>query len=255
MRRSFVLIIVLVFSSVLAIAGQGRGGRGGPPPTPKAAAPFDMTGYWVSVVSEDWRWRMFPNKGDYAGVPLNAEGRRVADAWDPAKDQAAGEQCKAYGAGGIMRIPGRFHITWQDDQTMKIESDAGRQTRLFHFGNIQSEGGDWQGVSRAHWESGGAGLGFALAGGARGGPPAGSLKVMTSNFRAGYLRRNGVPYSANAKLTEYYDLVKESNGDTYLVLTSTLEDPTYLTQPMITAAHFKKQPEAAGWNPAPCAVR
>jgi hypothetical protein len=212
-----------------------------------------MTGYWVSIVNEDWRWRMFPNKGDYAGVPLNAEGRRIADAWDPAKDEAAGQQCKAYGAPGIMRIPGRFHITWQDDQTLKIETDAGRQTRILHFGAGRAEGGDLQGVSKAEWEFAGAGLGFAIAGGpTRGGS---SLKVTTTNLRPGYLRRNGIPYSATAKLTEYYDLVKEANGDTYLVLTSTLEDATYLSQPMITAAHFKKQAGADGWNPAPCAVR
>jgi hypothetical protein len=244
--------VLLATSSVLA---QARGGgRGGAPPTPRAAAPFDMTGYWVSVVGEDWRWRMFPNKGDYAGVPLNAEGRKIADAWDPTKDQAAGEQCKGYGAPGIMRIPGRFHITWQDDGTLKIETDAGKQIRLFHFGTSPTGSADLQGVSKAEWEIARPGLGFAIAGD-RGGPPAGSLKVVTTNFRPGYLRRNGVPYSANAKLTEYYDLVKEANGDTYLVLTSTLEDPTYLTQPMITAAHFKKQADASGWNPASCAVR
>jgi hypothetical protein len=197
---------------------------------------------------------MFPNKGDYAGVPLNAEGRRVADAWDSAKDQAAGEQCKAYGAPGIMRIPGRFHITWQDDQALKVETDAGRQTRVFHFAAAPSAGADLQGVSKAEWEFARQGLGFAIAGD-RGAAPAGSLKVTTTNLRAGYLRRNGVPYSANAKLTEYYDLVKEANGTAYLVLTSTLEDPTYLTQPMITATHFRKQGDAAGWNPTPCAVR
>ena len=245
-----------VLLATLNVYGQGRGGRRGeaPPPTPRAAAPFDMTGYWVSVVSEDWRWRMFPNKGDYAGVPLNPEGRRIADAWDPAKDEAAGEQCKAYGAPGIMRIPGRFHITWQDDQTIKIETDAGRQTRMLRFGAAQGGGADLQGVSRAEWEFPRAGLGFAIAGD-RGPAQSGSLKVTTTNLRPGYLRRNGVPYSANARLTEYYDFVKGANGNTYLVLTSTLEDPTYLTQPMVTAAHFKKQADAAGWNPAPCAVR
>src|SRR5262245_24707266 len=134
-----VLHLILITSVVGH--GQGRGGaRGGPPPTPKAAAPFDLTGYWVSIVTEDWRWRMFPNKGDYGGIPLNPAGRRSADAWDPAKDEAADEQCKAYGAPGIMRIPGRLHITWQDDQTLKIETDAGRQTRVFGFaiGNAES---------------------------------------------------------------------------------------------------------------------
>ena len=256
MKRSLLVLLVILAASLNGYT-QGRGGErggGGPPPTARAAAPFDMTGYWVSIVSEDWRWRMFPNKGDYAGVPLNPEGRKVADSWDPAKDEAAGEQCKGYGAPGIMRVPGRFHITWQDDQALKIEADAGRQVRVFHFAAAPAEGANLQGVSKAEWEFLRAGPGFAIAGD-RGGAPSGSLKVTTTNFRSGYLRRNGVPYSANAKLTEYYDLVKESNGDTYLVLTSTLEDPAYLTQPMITAAHFKKQVDAAGWNPAACAVR
>jgi len=253
MKRS-ALIGVVVLLATLSGHAQGRGGgRGGPPPTGRVAAPFDVTGYWVSVVSEDWRWRMFPNKGDYGGIPLNAEGRKIADAWDPAKDEAAGDQCKGYSAPSVMSFPGRFHITWQDDQTLKVETDAGRQTRLFRFAAGQAAGGDLQGLSDAEWESQGGGLGFAIAGGgARGGA---SLKVTTKNLRPGYLRRNGVPYSANAKLTEYYDLIKEANGDTYLVLTSTIEDPMYLTQPWITAVHFKKQADAVGWNPAPCAVR
>src|SRR2546425_12323265 len=135
------LALLSVLLATLNGYAQGRGGgRGEAPPTARAAAPFDMTGYWVSIVTEDWRWRMFPNKGDYAGVPLNAEGRKVADSWDPAKDEAAGEQCKAYGAVGIMRIPGRFHITWLDDQTVKIETDAGRQSRVLRFGTGQGAG-------------------------------------------------------------------------------------------------------------------
>src|ERR1041385_8923760 len=254
MRRFLLLLCVFLVINAGGFA-QGRGGgRGGPPPTPQAAAPFDMTAYWVSIVSEDWRWRMFPNKGDYAGVPLNAEARKVADAWDPAKDEAAGEQCKAYGAVGIMRIPGRFHITWQDDQTLKVETDAGKQTRVLQFGPVAATAADLQGTSKAEWEFAQAGVGFAIAGD-RGGARSGSLKVTTTNLRPGYLRRNGVPFSANAKLTEYYDLVKEATGTTYLVLTTTLEDPTYLNQPMITAAHFRKQADAAGWNPTPCAAR
>ena len=253
MRRCLFMLFVLLFAGLNSFA-QVRGGRGGPPPVPRAAAPFDMTGYWVSIVTEDWRWRMFPNKGDYAGVPLNDEGKKVADSWDPAKDEAAGDQCKAYGAVGIMRIPGRFHITWQDDQNLKIETDAGKQTRILHFAGSPSGPADLQGISKAEWEFAGAGPGFAIAGD-RGGARSGSLKVTTTNLKPGYLRRNGVPVSANAKLTEYYDLVKEANGTIYLVLTSTLEDPTYLTQPMITAAHFRKQADATGWNPTPCVAR
>lgn len=254
MNRTFLLCVVLLLASRSGQAQAGGAGRGGPPATPRSAAAFDMTGYWVSIVTEDWRWRMFPTKGDYGGVPLNAEARKIADAWDPAKDEAAGEQCKAYGAPNVMRIPGRLHVTWQDDQTLKIETDAGRQTRLFHFAAAPTASADLQGVSRAEWELARPGLGFAIAGD-RAGAPGGSLKVTTTNLRPGYLRRNGIPYSAGARLTEYYDLVRQPNGDTYLVLTSTVEDPAYLTQPLITAVHFKKQAGAAGWNPAPCAVR
>jgi len=122
MKRRLLGIVVL-FLAVADGYAQGRGGgqRGAaqPPQTAEAAAPIDITGYWVSIVTEDWRWRMTtPPKGDYAGVPLNAEARKIADAWDPAKDEASGEQCKSYGAANIMRVPGRIHITWQDDQTL-----------------------------------------------------------------------------------------------------------------------------------------
>src|ERR1700686_2488984 len=80
-------------------AQGGRGGQAGPPPTAQAAAPIDLTGYWVSIVSEDWRFRMLtPAKGDYAGVPLNAEARKGADAWDPGTDEASGRQRRSYGA-------------------------------------------------------------------------------------------------------------------------------------------------------------
>src|SRR6266700_4860128 len=246
------LVILLAAGSLQA---QGRGGRGGapqPPPTAQAGAPIDLTGYWVSLVTGDWRFRMItPPKGDYTSMPLNAEARKIADAWDPAKDEAAGEQCKSYGAPALMRVPGRLHITWRDDQTLRLEMDAGTQTRLFAFGPPQSQGGDWQGVSKASWEYLPAAVIDTLAPN-RNAPDrrAGSLKVITTNFKSGYLRKNGVPYSANAVLTEYFDRVTEPNGDSYLVVTSTVEDPTYLNQPFMLSTHFKKQADASGWNPA-----
>src|SRR5206468_1330662 len=120
---------------------------------PKAAAAVDLTGNWTSIVSEDWRYRMtIAPKGDYAGVPLNAAGRQLADAWDPAKDETAGEQCKAFGAAGVMRMPGRLHITWQDDDTLRIDTDAGTQTRTLFFRGQREQRSDWQGVSVATWD-------------------------------------------------------------------------------------------------------
>lgn len=233
------------------INAQGRGaapaGAKEAPRTAKAAALYDVTGYWASVVTEDWRFRMVtPLKGDYTGIVLNAEGRKLAAAWDPAKDEAAGEQCRSYGAPNILRVPGRLHITWQDDQTLKIETDAGRQTRVLYFGRTEDPGGDWQGLSKATWEMLPVGRGVA---------PVGSLKVVTTNLKPGYLRKNGVPYSAGAVLTEYFDRVNEPGGASYLVITTTVEDPAYLAQPFLTASHYKRQSDSSGWNPTPCSAR
>jgi hypothetical protein len=228
--------------------GRGRGGAPQPPRTAKAAALYDITGYWISIVTEDWRFRMVtPPKGDYTGIVLNEQGRKIAEAWDPAKDEAAEEQCKSYGAPNLMRVPGRLHITWQDDETLKIESDAGRQTRLLYFGSGGNEqGGGWQGYSKAMWEMVPVGRGVT---------PVGSLKVVTTRLKPGYLRKNGVPYGANTTLTEYFDRVNEPNGDAYLVVTTTVEDPEYLAQPFLTASHYRKQPDATGWNPSTCSAR
>jgi len=235
---------------------QSRAGQGNMPQTGKAAAPFDMTGYWMSLVTEDWRFRMFiPPKGDYTGVPLNAEARKIADSWNPAKDEAEGNQCKSFGAANILRVPGRIHITWQDDQTLKLETDAGTQTRLFYFGAPRGNGGDWQGVSKATWEFMPAAITSVL--GTRFGSDNryGSLKVVTTKLKPGYLRTNGVPYSAEATVMEYFDRVTEPNGDMLLIVTTTVEDPVYLRQPFMTSVHFKKQPDASGWNPTACASR
>ena len=240
---------VLVIVGMIGLAGaapraQGRGGAGGQALTPKAAAPFDLTGYWAAVVTRDWRFRMVvPPKGDYAGVPLNAAARKVADAWDPARDE---EPCRSYGAANIMRVPGRLHITWQDDQTLKIDIDAGMQTRVFAFSS-RPAGGGWQGASTAQWE---------VIPGLRGQRTlTGSLKVVTTNLKPGYLRTNGVPYSARTTLTEYFDRITQPNGDAHLIITTTIEDPEYLTQPYMYSTHFKLQADATGWAPRSCSAR
>jgi hypothetical protein len=221
--------------------------------TGKQAAPIDVTGYWVSLVTEDWRFRMLaPARGDYPGLPINSAARQVADRWDPAQDEAAGAACKSYGAPAIMRVPGRVHITWQDDNTLAIETDAGEQTRLIHFSKLDAPAGGptLQGFSRGVWES------LQRFDYGRGLPPLnGSLKVVTTHLEPGYLRKNGVPYSAQATVTEYFDLVNGANGDQYLIVKTIVEDPVYLVQPFITSSNFKKQDSRSGWNPKPCAAR
>ena len=74
-------------------------------------------------------------------------------------------------------------------------------------------------------------------------------------MRPGYLQKNGVPYSASTSMTEYFDIVKEPNGDQWLVVKSVIEDPVYLTRSLIRSTHFRKQADAKGWNPTPCSAR
>ena len=125
-----------------ALAGQAFAQPRPPasaPAPPKAGAPIDITGYWVAVVSEDWRHRMAtPRKGDYESLPLNANGRRTADGWNLDADNAAGVQCKAFGVGGLIRQPGRLHVTWADDDTLRVDFDAGTQTRLLEFASTRA---------------------------------------------------------------------------------------------------------------------
>jgi len=257
------LLIALVASpALLAQAparGQGQGGRGGrgaaatePPPTPRAAAPIDLTGYWVSVITEDWRWRMVtPPKGDYVSIPINVEAKKAADAWDPAKDTAAGDQCKTYGAPGLMRLPTRLHITWQDDTTLKVETDTGTQTRLLHFGDWKppATGPTRQGNTTAQWET---------RQGRRGQPPPppdqrfGNLKTVTTGLMPGYLRKNGVPFSEKTTLTEYWDLLRQPTGEQWIVITTVVEDPTYLSRTWITSLNFKKEANGSKWDPSAC---
>jgi hypothetical protein len=276
-----ILVVFSAFSAISAFtvfAQQPAAPAAGQPATPpaprtaKTAAPIDITGYWVGVITEDWRWRMLtPPKGDYASVPISAEGRRVADGWDLAKDDAAGLSCKPYGVGNIMRMPGRMHITWQDDRTLKVEFDAGTQTRLLHFDAKPANLGPatWQGYSHADWQVAGQNLdldrnGIPQFGGGGGGgrgrgrgapPRGGSLFVTTTNFREGYLRKNGVPYSASANITEYFDKVgPEPNGDVILLVRTVVEDPKYLQVPFITSTHFKLEKDGAKWNPSACKI-
>jgi hypothetical protein len=256
------LAVALLAVAPVTLLAQGPPGRGGGPPrSPKAAAPVDFTGYWVSVISEDWRWRMVtPLKGDFASIPVNAAARAVGEAWDPAKDETAGQQCKGYGAPAIMRLPGRVHITWQDETTLKMEFDAGTQTRLLHFDARAPATGTstWQGYSAATWERPPQGAQpqnaipvFATRTGTRGK----ALEVTTTRLRPGYLRKNGVPYSDRAEVTEYFDYHKLPNGDEWFTVTTIVRDPAYLDSPFITSSDFKKEPDGSQWHPTACEAR
>ena len=270
MQRGVLLSIaaaLLLSVSALVAAQAPKPAQGRAPTTPRTAAAFDMTGYWVSEVTEKWRFRMLvPDKGDYTQVPLNPEGRKIANAWDPVKDEAAGEACRAYGAAALLQVPGRLHITWQDDNTLRLDTDSGTQTRLLRFGSTTPPNGapTWQGHSVAIW--GGTDPRDRRDG--QGGPATDDegnllvardrrdpdyLKVTTTRMRPGYLQKNGVPYSANALLEEYFDLASDPyTKNTWLLVTTVVTDAQYLNEPLIMHSHFKKLPDASGWDPTPC---
>jgi hypothetical protein len=222
--------------------------------TPRAAAPVDLTGYWVSVITTEWRYRMMtPPKGDYEGIPITPAARKLADAWDPVKDTAAGEQCRAYGAPAIMHMPARLHIAWADDASLRVEVDQGTQTRLFQFGAAAAaRARTWQGQSIADWQNSRPSTG---AGPPSTFPRSASLKVVTSGLRPGYIRSNGVPYGERAVLTEYFDVVPGVRGEQWLIVTTLLDDPQNLQQPLLRSVQFRKQADAAGWEPTPCLSR
>jgi len=268
--------------------GQAQTAAPGAAGTPRDTAPFDLTGYWTAVVTEDWRWRMVTPPKDptaAASIPVNQEARRVAQAWDLEADNKGGNQCRAFGVGGINRQPGRLRISWQDDNTLKFEYDAGTQTRLLYFDRAAQPPAEktWQGFSRADWEGPGVGRGAAPVGdnrvtggglpgaagvpggggqGLRGGPPprgqarintGANLKIVTTNFREGYLRKNGVPYSEQAVVTEYiHRLPTHPNGDNWLQVITIVEDPRYLTQPYYTSTNFRLEPNDTNFRPTPC---
>ena len=237
-------------NDVTALDPANRGRAAGPAgKTPKEAAPIDLTGYWVSIVSEDWRFRMLtPPKGDHPDFLLTPAGTKLADSWDPAKDEGEKDHCKAYGAPNIMRVPGRFHITWADDRTLKIETDAGTQARTLRFvpvvptavatslSSAPTGPPSRQGTSTAQWERK-------------------ALRVQTSNLLPGYLQYNGVPFSANATMTEYFDVITEPGGEIWLIDDAIITDPAYLIRSVKRSTHLRKQADAKGWDPQPCIVK
>lgn len=248
---SFILILLTVISSG---AFAQRGGPVGPPASAQEAAAFDMTGYWVSVVTEDWRWRMLDAEpGDVEnGIPLNQAGRELAEAWRPDDNEL--ESCLAFGAGGIMRYPGRLYISWEDEETLRIDFSAGEQTRLLHFNdanNLRTMAPNLQGYSSANWykERQTRGLGF-------GGPvrsfEGGNLRSLTQNLNPAFLQRNGIPYSDQTTIEDSYRVIDAPNGDRWLIITTVVNDPVYLQQDYITSSNFKYEENGDNWDPIAC---
>lgn len=255
--RRAVWLAVAGAAAAVGLAGVRLVGAQPPPPPPdtrsaRERAPIDLTGQWVAVITEDWRWRMVtPPVGDAASIPLNATGRVVTAAWDFDKDRRENGFCKAYGPPALIRQPTRLRIDWQGGDTLRLQFDAGNQTRLLHFTPQNAGARSLQGDSVAKWfrQTQSRGV-FAANTPATGG----SLQVRTVNLSPGYLRPNGVPYSDNAVVKEFFNSFTAPETGTWLVVTTVVNDPEYLTTDLILSTQFKKETSRSRWNPRDCEI-
>ena len=261
---------VVAIGAVCVLLGSAEGGPqrgagpGAAPAAAKTAAPVDITGYWVSLVTEDWIERMAPDSppsgtgggaGGFGGGGGGGRGRGGA----PQAAPANADPCRAYGAGGSMRVPGRLNITWADDNTLKIDMDSGTQTRLLHFGQSPAPAQrTLQGHSVATWDTGGGGRGggFGGGGGGRGGaapaaPRWGQLRVVTTNTTGGYLLSSRNSYSENAVITENF-IPHSDFGANYLTVMTSIEDGG--GQVRIVSSTFKKEADGSKFKPSGCEV-
>lgn len=240
-----------------APAQQGPQGRGGAPggggAGARGTAPVDLTGTWVSIVTEDWVERMCPDCPP-SGTPQSARGGRGGRGGPAAgaAGAAPADPCRAYGAGGSMRMPGRLNISWADDNTMKVDMDQGTQTRLFHFGAAAPPTTEktLQGYSTATWDTGGGGG----RGGGRGAAPTtrwGSLNVTTTGMKSGYLLSNRSTYSENATMTEYFIRSSEF-GEDHITVVAIITDPG--GRNVTTSSTFKKEPDNSKFSPTGCDI-
>jgi hypothetical protein len=261
-RKVVVIVAACVLLNAAANAQQRGAGPGGPPAAAKTAAPVDITGYWVSIVTEDWIERMSPDSppsgtgGGGGGFGGGGGGRGRGAA--PQAPPANADPCRAYGAGGSMRVPGRLNITWADDNTLKIDMDAGTQTRLLRFGQSPAPAQrTLQGHSVATWDTGAAGRGGGFGGGGGRGAAApaaprwGQLRVVTTNTTGGYLLSSRNSYSENAVITEYF-IPHSDFGAQYLTVVTSIEDGG--GNPRIVSSTFKKEPDGSKFKPTGCEV-
>ena len=225
--------------------------------SPRDTAPVNLAGQslegqWVSIVNEDWLWRMrVPEKGDFASIPYNELAAEAGETWD---ESMAGS-CLTYGAAGIMRQPLRFRIEWESDSVISLETDFGQQTRRFIFNEAAPVDTplSLQGYSIASWEIDEP-IERGFFGSRERGPQYGSLKVETSHLTAAWLRSNGAPVSDSATVTELFDIFKGPDGSEWMVATVIVHDPIYLNVDFITSSHFRRENESGTWDPRPCGM-
>jgi hypothetical protein len=209
-RRAPVLAVVAVFAA-------------------PAEAQIDLAGMWGQRFHEDSPERGGgPEIGDYTGLPVNDAARLRADSWTASKWTMPERQCEPhpadYGPRGpaslriesvvdpISQDVAEWHVTIMWQLQRRIIYMDGRPHPSAHAQH------SWQGFSTGEWENG-------------------MLKVTTTHLKEGWVRRNGLPRSDKATLTEYF-----IRNDDYLTLVTIVDDPVYLTEPLVRTSDWVLDP-------------
>jgi|SRR5688572_15435601 len=194
-----------------------------------AYAQADISGVWQPRYHEDQPERIpGPELRDYLGLPINDAARQYADSWDPSRITLPEEQCRVHVSPYILRGPLNLRI-WeekhpktQDLQAIKMYSSTYEQTRT-----IWMDGRKHPGPNAAHtW------MGFST-----GRYDGDMLVVETTHLKKGWVRRNGLPMSDQAKMTEY--IVVNDGVMSHIFV---LVDPIYLSEPLVKSEEFARSP-------------
>jgi hypothetical protein len=203
-----------------------------------ASAQTNLIGYWNPLFHEDVDERIpGPSIGDYLGLPISDAARLRAEAWDASLLSMPEHQCKPHPSTYGFRGVGVLRI-WEDrdedtQQLVKIHTHIAWQEQ---HREIWMDGRPhppeyaqhtWQGFSTGSWEGD-------------------VLVVKTTHLKAGWMRRNGLPLSDRATMTDRF----HRYGDV-MTHVSIVEDPVYLTEPLVKTNGFLLQP-AGTMTPYPC---
>jgi len=203
-----------------------------------ASAQVDLSGIWAPIMHEDQVERApGPEIGDYLGLPINDAGRLRGETWDASILTMEEHTCKphpsTYGFRGVGNLRITFdynpitydvskvdtHIQWME-QRREIWMDGRSRPPDF-------DPHTWQGFSTGRWEGN-------------------VLVVETSHLKAGWIRRNGLALSDRARMTERFFRHGDLLTHTYII-----EDPVYLSEPLIKTNGFRLTTNVA-MQPYPC---
>ena len=194
-----------------------------------AAAQVDLSGHWTQIVHEDAPERgAGPDIGEYYGLPLTDEARSRAESWDAEKQYSIEHVCDPHPADYAPSGPGHLRVRSEIDPLTE-EVVAWHLTLNWmtpqrhiwmdgraHPSNVAVH--TWQGFSTGHWQGD-------------------TLVITTTHLKESYARRNGVARSDLATLTEF--LTRHGN---YLTLVSAIDDPVYLTEPLVRSREWVYNP-------------